>query len=621
MCGISGFISTKNKFNKADLLQMTSCLKHRGPDADGLFMDEGGQTGLGHRRLSILDLSDAANQPMFSSCGRYVIVFNGEVYNFKEIAASLKQQNASLQFNTASDTEVVLQAFIQKGTSVFSELNGMFAFAIYDKQQRRLTVGRDHIGIKPLFYYWDGESFVFASELKAFGGLRQLKRKVNEQAISQFLHLGYIPEPLTIYHNIYKFPSGHFLEIVPQDVSLQVKPFWKVEDKIGVDVLKNENQAKDELRRLLFDSVEKQLVSDVPIGTFLSGGIDSSLVTAIASKVSPGKVKTFNIGFEEGLFDESGYAASVANHLNTEHYTSKVKEKDVLELVPDLLNVYDEPFADSSAFPTMLVSKLARQHVTVALSGDGGDELFLGYGMYNWAKRLNNPLLKLFRKPIKRGLSVMNERYKRVAGVLDYTESGHLKSHIFSQEQKFFSGKELAGLLRIHDKPDYAELNRPLKTIRSLDAYEQQSFWDLTHYLKDDLLVKVDRASMKYSLESRVPLLDFRLVEFALNLDAGLKHRPGVTKFLLKEILYELVPKAIFDRPKRGFAIPLHKWLKGDLKFLMDKYTSKAIIEAYAIVNNEQVTLLKERYRSGENYLYNRVWAIILLHWWLEEKN
>jgi asparagine synthase (glutamine-hydrolysing) len=621
MCGISGFFSAKNKFAKEDLLQMTACLRHRGPDADGLFMDEAGQTGLGHRRLSILDLSDAANQPMYSSNGRYVIVFNGEVYNYREVAAGLKQEDPSLQLNTTSDTEVVLQAFIQKGPSIFSELNGMFAFAIYDQQQRKLTIARDHIGIKPLFYYWDGESFVFASELKALRGLKQLKTKVNEQAVSQFLHLGYIPEPLTIYQNVYKFPSGHFLEIGLHDASLQIRPFWKVEDKIEATILKDESLAKNELRKLLFDAVEKQLVSDVPIGTFLSGGIDSSLVTAIASRVSPGRIKTFNIGFEEGLFDESGYATSVAKHLNTEHYTAKVKEKDILELVPELLNVYDEPFADSSAFPTMLVSQLARQHVTVALSGDGGDELFLGYGMYTWAKRLNNPLLKLFRKPVKSGLSVMNERYKRVAGVIDYTKPAHLKSHIFSQEQKFFSERELAGLLRIEERPDYTGLNRALIGGRSLNAYEQQSFWDLTHYLKDDLLVKVDRASMKYSLESRVPLLDFRLIEFALNLDAGLKHRQGASKYLLKEILYELVPKAIFDRPKRGFAIPLHKWLKGELRFLMDKYTSKEIIETYAIVNYQQVASLKERYLSGENYLYNRVWAIILLHWWLEEKN
>lgn len=621
MCGISGFFSAKNKLDKEDLLQMTSCLKHRGPDAGGLFISEDEQTGLGHRRLSILDLSDAANQPMYSSCGRYVIVFNGEVYNFREIAAFLKQQNPSLQLNTTSDTEVVLQAFIQNGSSVFSELNGMFAFAIYDKEQRKLTLCRDHIGIKPLFYYWDGESFVFASELKAFAALKQLKKEVNEQAIGQFLHLGYIPEPLTIYRKIYKFPSGHFLEIGPHDVSLQIRPFWKVEDKIEATVLKDESLAKNELRKLLFDAVEKQLVSDVPIGTFLSGGIDSSVVTAIASKVSPGRVKTFNIGFEEGLFDESGYATSVAKHLNTEHYTAKVKEKDILELVPELLNVYDEPFADSSAFPTMLVSQLARQHVTVALSGDGGDELFLGYGMYTWAKRLNNPLLKLFRKPVKSGLSMMNERYKRVAGVIDYTKPAHLKSHIFSQEQKFFSEKELARLLCIEKKPDYSGLNKILDAGRSLNAYEHQSFWDLTHYLKDDLLVKVDRASMKYSLESRVPLLDFRLIEFALNLDTGLKNRQGVSKYLLKEILYELVPRAIFDRPKRGFAIPLHKWLRGDLRFLMDKYTAREIIETYAIVKYEQVASLKKRYLSGENYLYNRVWAIILLHWWLEEKN
>lgn len=617
MCGIAGFFSANQVYNSQHLLQMTNCLSHRGPDAEGGFLSNDGRMGLGHRRLSILDLSEAANQPMHSACGRYAIVFNGEVYNYREIARELTIKNPDIRFSTTSDTEVVLRAFIENGPGSFAELNGMFAFAIYDKQEGRLILARDHVGIKPLFYYWDKNSFIFSSELKSFRRLQGLKLQTDKTAIPYFLHLGYIPEPKTIYKDVFKFPAGHYLEIASHQDSLNIRPFWTIDEKIETDVLRDENQAKDKLRELLFDSVEKQLISDVPIGTFLSGGIDSSIVTAIASKVSSARVKTFNIGFEENKFDESGFAASVSKHLNTEHYTSKVREKDVLELVPELMNVYDEPFADSSAFPTMLVSKLARQHVTVALSGDGGDELFLGYGMYNWARRLNNPLLKLFRAPVRTGLSLMSERYKRVAGVLDYSRSAYLKSHIFSQEQKFFSEKELAGLLQ--QEFDFAGLNASLQADRGLNPYEQQSFWDLTHYLKDDLLVKVDRASMKYSLESRVPLLDFRIVEFALNLDAGLKNRQGISKYLLKQILYELVPKEIFDRPKRGFAIPLHKWLRGDLKFLMDKYASKEIIETYGIVNSEQVAHVKRRYLAGESYLYNRLWAIILLHWWLEE--
>jgi len=620
MCGITGFFSAKKIFGKADLLQMNNCLRHRGPDADGVFISEDEQVGLGHRRLSILDLSGAANQPMYSPCGRYVIIFNGEVYNYRQVAAELQKKDPSLQFSTTSDTEVVLQAFIQNGPLTFAGLNGMFALAIYDLQNRTLTIARDHMGIKPLYYYWDGSDFLFSSELKAFRQLKQLKLNVNKSAIPLFLHLGYIPEPETIYLKVNKFPSGHYTVLDSGIRELQPKAFWSINNKIGNEVLNNEKVAKDKLRQLLFDSVEKQLVSDVPIGTFLSGGIDSSLVTAIASKVSPARVKTFNIGFNDSKFDESGYAASVARHLNTDHHSLQVTEKDALDLVPQLLDVYDEPFADSSALPTMLVSKLARQHVTVTLSGDGGDELFLGYGMYNWAKRLNNPLVKVMRKPVSNAFSLLNERYKRVAGVLDYGNVAHLKSHIFSQEQKYFSENELVSLLKCGIEVDFSKVNASFDSPRALNAYERQSFWDMTLYLKDDLLVKVDRASMQFSLESRVPLLDFRLVEFALNLDSKLKHN-GTSKYLLKEILYELVPKALFDRPKRGFGIPLHKWLKTDLRFLLDKYTSREIIEEYSIVDFNVVQSVKERYLTGENYLYNRLWVIILLHWWLEKNS
>ena len=377
---------------------------------------------------------------------------------------------------------------------------------------------------------------------------------------------------------------------------------------------------------MLGDSVKKQLISDVPIGTFLSGGIDSSLVTAIAAKVSGSdkpdshRVKTFSIAIDDGKYNESKFASQVSQYLKTEHHEFAVKEKEVMELVDKLIPAYDEPFADSSAFPTMMVSRLARKHVTVALSGDGGDELFHGYGMYQWAKRLANPLTPVIKAPLYAASKLMGNKYKRAGNLYDYADSENIATHVFSQEQYYFKENELPSLL-VNTKFDFSFINAQLQLARELTAAEKQSLWDFNHYLKDDLLVKVDRASMQYGLESRVPLLDYRLVEFAYNVSPALKIRGGTMKYLLKQVLYDYVPKEIFDRPKWGFAIPLAKWLQTDLKYLLDKYTSQAMIEKYNVVNYDTVKKLRQQYQNGKDYLYNRLWLIIVLHWWLEENN
>ncbi|HMG83779.1 MAG TPA: asparagine synthase (glutamine-hydrolyzing) [Ferruginibacter sp.] len=623
MCGIAGYISLNNSFTQDQLKQATSLIQHRGPDAEGFYFSENNKIGLAHRRLSILDLSTTANQPMFSADGRYCIVYNGEVYNFNELKEELKDKGASLK--TTSDTEVILELFIQQGHSCFAKMNGMFAFAIYDTKEKILTLARDHVGIKPLFYYQDENNFIFASELKVIKFLLAEKATVNAKAVPYFLHLGFIPEPLTIYTNTYKFRSAHSLQINAQatsfsDLSLQIKPFWKLENSINSSpsTIGTEVLAKKNLKSLLIDSVEKQLISDVPIGTFLSGGIDSSLVTAIAAKGLDTKIKTFSIAIDSGKFDESEYAKKVANYLGTEHHEFQVKEKEVIELIDKLLPAYDEPFADSSAFPTMVVSRLARQHVTVVLSGDGGDELFHGYGMYNWARRLNNPLVSLLKEPVFAVSKLMSSKYHRAGNMLAYSDRQRLTSHIFSQEQYFFTERELQSLL-VDPTFNFAPLNTLPAITRDLSAADKQSFWDFNHYLKDDLLVKVDRASMQYSLETRVPLLDHRLAELAFNLDDKLKINKGVMKYLLKEVLYDYIPKELFNRPKQGFSIPLNKWLKTDLKYLVDKYTSEEVITKYNFVNYAAVKKLKADYNGGLDYIYNRIWLIILLHWWLEE--
>jgi asparagine synthase (glutamine-hydrolysing) len=622
MCGIAGYISLNNRFIPQQLKDAAATIQHRGPDADGFYFSENNKVGFAHRRLSILDLSTAANQPMLSADGRYCIVFNGEVYNFNDLKQQLNDKGASLK--TTSDTEVILELFAQKGPSCFAAMNGMFAFLIHDIQENKLILCRDHVGIKPLFYYADENSFVFASELKVIKKIIGDQLAVNNTAIPYFLHLGFIPEPLTIYNNTYKFPAAHYAEIDLNENSITtITPiaFWKLEDKIEAGVLSDEVVAKKQLTDLLYDSVKKQLISDVPIGTFLSGGIDSSLVTAIAASVSGSdKIKTFSIAIDDGKYNESKFAKQVSTHLQTTHHEFAIKEKEVMELVDKLTPAYDEPFADSSALPTMMVSRLARKYVTVALSGDGGDELFHGYGMYQWAKRLSNPLTPLAKAPLYAASKLMGNKYQRAGNLYDYTNSNNIVTHIFSQEQYYFKENELASLL-INTGFNFTAINNQLSLARKLSAAEKQSLWDFNHYLKDDLLVKVDRASMQYSLESRVPLLDFRLVEFAYNLSPALKIKDGTMKYLLKEVLYDHVPKEIFNRPKWGFAIPLGKWLQTDLKYLLDKYTSQAIIEKYNVVNYAAVKKIKQQYQNGKDYLYNRLWLIIVLHWWLEENN
>jgi len=621
MCGIAGYICLRNSVNRGQFIKAVNLLHHRGPDAEGFYFSEDEKVGLGHRRLSILDLSSAANQPMLSSNGRYAIIFNGEVYNFKELKQGLRDKGASLK--TTSDTEVILELFAELGVSCFKEFNGMFSLAIYDLQKKVLTLCRDHAGIKPLFIYYDETDFIFASELKSIQLIKGSQLTINKSSIPYFLHLGYIPHPLTIFNNVEKFPAAHYLQIDInkynfQTITSDIASFWNLESRIEANSITDEKAAKKTLNGLLCDSVEKQLISDVPIGTFLSGGIDSSLVTAVACRVSSQKINTFSIAVDDGKFNESKYATQVAQHLQTQHHEFRVKEKEVIELLNHLLPVYDEPFADSSALPTMMVSRLAKKYVTVALTGDGGDELFMGYGMYLWAKRLSERWVPFSRHSLFAVSKLMSGKYLRSGNLFAYDDKQNIKSHIFSQEQYFFREQELEEIL-VGGKFDFEKINTDNPTKRKLKEEEQQSIWDFNYYLKDDLLVKVDRASMHYSLETRVPLLDYRIIEFAFNLDSELKMNDKTMKYLLKQVLYDYLPKEIFDRPKWGFTIPLKKWLKTDLRYLLEKYTSREVIERHNLLHYSLVEKIKNQYSRGRDYLFNRLWVIIVLHWWLEE--
>ena len=609
MCGISGFLT--KKYNSEHLQKMTDSLSHRGPDADEVFFDETAGIGLGHRRLSILDLSSNANQPYHSNCGRYVMVYNGEIYNYESIANELKNATGFSK-KTNSDTEIILEAFVCWGDKFINKLNGMFALAIWDKHNHELKLFRDRIGIKPLYYYWVDNIFAFSSEIKALTQLiTKSKLTVNRNSIYDILHLGYTPQEFTIFNEIKKVSSGSLLKVNNTEIS--TTQFWELNKQIKKETIKDESIAKKGLKNKLKSAVEKRMISDVPLGTFLSGGIDSSLVTALVQNISKSPISTFSIGFKDDKLDESRYAKKIAQELGTNHHEFLLTERDALEQVDNLLSIYDEPFGDSSSLPTLLVSKMAKKHVSVALSGDGGDEQFLGYGMYNWAQRLSNPIIYNLRKPIYNTLNLIGDnRIKRGALVINALSKETLKSHIFSQEQGFFSAQEINKLLVTPTKGNLLQENWTLN--RALNPMEDQALFDLHYYLKEDLLVKVDRASMHHSLEVRVPLLDHDVVSYTLNIDAQLKYKNGTSKYLLKQVLYDYLPEKLFDRPKKGFSIPLSKWLKTDLKYLIDNYLSKKTIEICGLVKYSEVDNIVTRYLNGADYLYNRVWILIQIH-------
>ena len=620
MCGIAGILST-TPLNQQAVTGMVNGILHRGPDANGIFVDKSRTIALAHTRLSIIDLSTGANQPFHSADQQYVVVFNGEIYNFQQIREELSSRYA-VSFKTHSDTEIIAEGFAVWREKIVDKLEGMFAIAILDQQERKVYLFRDRAGKKPLFYFQSEGIFAFASEIKSLlkhPGIRG-KVKTNKHVIATFLHLGYIPEPDTIYTGIFKFPAAHYA-VIDSSLNLNSKPYWTLLENIHPGEIKSPEEAKQQLAVLLEKAVQERLISDVPLGAFLSGGTDSSLVSAVASRHTSTPLKTFSIGFKESKFDESKFARDVAKQLGTDHAEYILTEREAIDILEIYLRHYDEPFADTSAIPTMLVSKLARKEVKVILTGDGGDELFQGYGAYTWANRLSNPFIKIAQQPLRLALKMSGKsRLERIADLLEPVKVGGIRSHIFSQEQYFFSQQEIRDQLlkdkRIFTPFEYTD--SPLYKGK-LTAGEEQALFDFQYYLKDDLLVKVDRASMYYALECRCPLLDHRIVEFAFSLHPSLKVREGKAKWLLKEMLRKYIPDALIDRPKWGFSVPLANWLKKDLRYLVDSYLSDETIESIGLFNPDYIRKLIADFLAGKDYLYNRVWVLIVLHKWLKE--
>jgi len=602
MCGILGFFSSNSTFNQGFFNEMIESLKHRGPDSSNFFQEN--NCNLGHLRLSIIDLSNLGNQPMISQNDRYVIIYNGETYNFKELKQSLK----GISWKSHTDTEVILEGWTKAGEEFIKKMNGMFALAIYDRKTEKLTLIRDRLGIKPLYIYRDSkQNFAFASELKSLQQLTFLDWKISKTAITLFLHLGYIPAPFSIFENVYKLPPATIATIDSKH-HYQEKKYWEVPRPNFL--IKEETAALDTLESLLKKSVEYRMIADVSLGIFLSGGVDSSIITALASQISSKKVKTFSIGFQEGKFNETAYAQKVASYLGTEHQEEILLPSEAQKLLPKITQVFDEPFADVSALPTMLVSAIARKKVTVVLGGDGADELFWGYGAYHWAKRF--ALMQSGKGVFKNIFQLKNTpAFRKGKNMMDFSQKENLPLHLFSQEHSLFSEKDLKNILNFDFQ---MPLLSNVSKFSSQTAKGEQAFFDLKYYLPDDLLVKIDRASMQYSLEARVPFLDHNVVEFAQKLSTKLKYQNKTDKYLLKKLLFKYLPKKFFNRSKWGFGIPLADWLQNPLKeWVEDILTEKNIREAHW-VNIQETLDLKEQFLKGDKFLAPKVWAMLILH-------
>lgn len=648
MCGIAGYLYRGTRsYDSTELLRtMSDCLEHRGPDSSGLWFDDEAGIGLSHRRLSILDLSALGHQPMTSANDRYIIVYNGEVYNFLEIRETLAQLGH--QFRGDSDTEVLLASISAWGIEkTVGLLNGMFAFAVWDKQERQLHLGRDRMGIKPLYYGIVGGALVFASELSPITKFPGFSHEIDRGALTLLMRYNYITAPHSIYKNVKKLPPGTTLSLDIETIqqrgldSVEPKQYWSLKDVVERGVNNqyegSHEEATLELEALLMDAVKKRMIADVPLGAFLSGGVDSSLVVALMQAQSTKRVKTFTIGFEDEYFNEAIFAKEVASHLGTDHTELYVTPQQAIDVIPVLPKLYDEPFADSSQIPTYLVSKLARKDVTVSLSGDGGDELFAGYDRF----RLGNDLWpKLQRIPRFGRLAVKNMIGAVPDPVLDasfswlnpfllkYSRPGppsrkfnnvaELMSHnhfIDMYSRTISAWYPSTSLVRQSDEP-YTIFSSQGYAQDEMDLISQMMYWETTTYLPDDILVKVDRASMGVSLEARVPLLDHRVVELAWRLPVDWKYDSVHAKKILRSVLYKHVPRELIEREKAGFAIPLDAWLRTDLRDWAEDLLDERKLNEQGYFNTEMVRQKWADHLDGHDVGYY-LWDVLMFQAWL----
>ncbi len=631
MCGISGFADFNKRTVKETLEKMNRILSHRGPDGEGygIYNNDTAAIGLGHRRLSIIDLTEGGSQPQ--TYQSLHITFNGEIYNYAEIKKQLEQKGH--QFHSHSDTEVILHAYAEWGSAALQQFIGMFAFAIYDEGKQKIFACRDRAGVKPFFYYWKNNLFLFGSELKALMQHPEFAKEINTDAAAAYMQYGYVPTPHCIFKDTHKLKPGHFLELDVKSKSIHTQQYWNVYDAYNQPILKIDlPDAITETEKLLTNAFQYRMVSDVPVGVFLSGGYDSACVTALLQANNTKKIKTFTIGVPDAGLNEAPYAKETAALLGTDHTEYYCTQKEALEIVPELPFFYDEPFADSSAIPTTLVSKIARQKVTVALSADAGDEIFAGYNRYDYLMKYGERIKRIpgfMRKSAAALMDVIpadaipyfnkkylfHSRYEKVKSLFKNPTEQNILMSLTSQ----MNAKDLAGLFKTAIKQiptafDSTELKEEnFGTLSYMMAIDYQT------YLLDDILQKVDRAGMSVSLEGREPFLDHRIIEWAAKLPMEYKYNNGIKKFIIKEIVHKYIPKKMMDRPKMGFGIPIADWLQNDLKPFVNKYLDENFIEKQNIFNNIEIQRIRKSFYQGKSERAEKIWYLLMFQMWYDK--
>ncbi|MEM9280763.1 MAG: asparagine synthase (glutamine-hydrolyzing) [Verrucomicrobiota bacterium] len=651
MCGISGIWEREASVDiRKCVTSQIDCLRHRGPDGKGIWYDDENGVALGHARLSILELTDLGSQPMHSRCGRYVISYNGEVYNFQKLRSDLS--TLGHVFKGTSDTEVMLAAISEWGVfEAVKKFVGMFAFALWDRKENTIQLCRDRIGIKPIYYYWDGKSLVFASELKALKVIPHLNLDINRDAVTLLLRHSYIPSPFSIYRNVSKLLPGQILTVGEIDFENgelpDPEPFWSAKDVVesrgGGEFTGSATEAVAELDRFLGDAIEARMISDVPLGAFLSGGVDSSTVVAIMQSRSSRPVRTFSIGFSESEFNEAVQAKEVADYLGTNHTEWYVSPKEAQAVIPNLPHFYDEPFSDSSQIPTMLVSELAKRQVTVSLSGDGGDELFAGYNRYEighqmWMRFRRMP--GFARSFMSSGLRALSEKQWNTLfrlGSPFLPQRWRLRmpgyrAHKFSEVVAVSDPKAMYRQLVSHwNEPEKLVVGskEPLTCLTDpedqlsegiADFRERMMYLDLIAYLQGDVLTKVDRASMSVGLEARVPLLDHRVVEFAWSLPMEYKIRNGRGKWVLRKVLEQYLPERLINRPKMGFGIPIGEWLRGDLRDWAESLLDDNEMMDQGILDPSPIRKIWGQHLSGDADWQYLLWDVLMFQAWIKHQ-
>jgi len=622
MCGICGIIQPEKPVSHSLIKSMCDTIFHRGPDDEGIFIR--GNVALGARRLSIIDLV-TGHQPISNENGKIWIAYNGEVYNFPELKKILEKKGH--KFKSKSDTETIVHSYEEWGENFVNKLRGMFAFAIWDEGKQKLILVRDRIGIKPLYYTLlkDG-TIVFGSELKTLLKYQGIDREIDFEALDLFLTLEYIPAPYTIFKNVKKLKAGHIL--IYQDGKIQIKKYWDIEKEYASQKVKDVNEYCEQLYYLLKESVKLRLISDVPLGCFLSGGIDSSTIVGLMSELGVKPIRTFSIGFEERSYNELKYARIIAKKFQTEHHEFIITPK-IIDLTEKLINHLDEPFGDFSIFPTYLVSKIARDYVKVILSGDGGDEVFGGYEHYQAQKLAEIPFLFPLNQILKYALSPFPpqekkkgfwNKLKRYSEGFYHTKTDrHFRWMMFlnsNYKKKLYSPVFLSDLKNSKTVLERYPFSEYFKTAQYMDDINKELYLDLKTYLSDDILVKVDRMSMAVSLETRVPLLDHKLVEFAFQIPGNYKLKGFTTKWILKKTMERLLPRENIYRSKEGFSIPIKNWLKNELKdFLFDYLNEKKLSDFF---NFSFVKKMIDEHLSGKENHSHRLWALLVFEVWRE---